>query len=94
MCTPMGRCIQATCANCATCVSAVSTFVQSQQKVTAAADVKANFIAQASQIAAGLTDSMQAAFSADIIANAIGASPAGNLGKKAGSLCMQMQCEY
>jgi hypothetical protein len=93
----MGKCITADCNTCATCVSAVSSFVQSQQQVTKAGDVQANFNAQSSQIAAGLTTDMKSTFDANNIkstADAIAASPAGNLGKKAGSLCMQMQCEF
>jgi hypothetical protein len=92
----MGKCIKADCPTCAACVSAVSSFVQSQQQVTKASDVRANFNAQSSQIAAGLTTDMKTTFNADNVqktADAIAASPAGNLGKKAGSLCMKMQCE-
>lgn len=91
-CAFMGTCTKdATCTNCATCVAAVSSFVRSQQKQKDAAAVAAAWTAQQSSIAAALGSSLKVADAA-AVATAIANSYQGNLGKRAGSLCTQMQC--
>ena len=90
-CYPLGACLaSATCPNCAACVAAVGSFVKGQQSLATAAEAAANWDARSSSI----VDSLQlgtvdtAAVKAVILA-----SPNGNVGKRAGSLRAQMQCE-
>lgn len=92
-CSPIGRCVQATCTNCALCVAAVGPFVKSQQSLMDAKAVAANWAAQADQLVNvinGIT--VTADWKAGVSA-AIAASPYGNIGKRAGALCSQMECE-
>jgi hypothetical protein len=91
----MGRCsAAATCANCATCVRAVGDFVETQQHILDAATVAANFGAAAPSILVGLGDLKASVTDLAGIQAAIRLSNSGNMGKRAGALCAQMQCEY
>jgi hypothetical protein len=89
----IGSCIETNCSSCATCVKAVSSYVMSQQEVSSRTEVAANFLKQYSNISAGLKGLAFTRANADTVAAAINSSHAGNIGRKAGGLCMQMQCE-
>lgn len=94
-CTYIGKCVAAaTCTNCAKCVAAVLPFVRSQQGVMDPAAVASAWTARSAVIiaAVGAGDVDAAVVSAATAA--ISASPNGNLGKRAGALCNQLQCKF
>jgi hypothetical protein len=92
-CTRLGKCkASATCANCAKCVVAVGAFVRGQQLLTTAGAVADNWKAQGAAIVAAI-DVTGADVDVAAVEEAIRLSPGGNIGKRAGSLCAQMQCE-
>lgn len=90
----MGKCAAAAnCTNCASCVAAVASFVNSQKDAVGSAAVAAAWDAQFSSIKSALGalgDTLDPA----AVKTAISNSRDGNLGKRAGSLCTQMQCKW
>lgn len=92
----MGTCAAgASCANCGRCVAAVADFVRSQLKATDAAAVSAAFTAALPDIKAKLgSDLIVLPEVTAAIPGAIQASYQGNLAKRAGALCTQMQCKW
>jgi hypothetical protein len=72
----------------------VSSFVQSVQQVADAGTVASAFLQQSDGIKAALGDLGQSLTDVSSIRDAIASSNAGNLGRRAGSLCTQMQCKW
>lgn len=91
VCTRLGQCkASATCVNCAKCVAGVGAFVRAQQLLTTADAVADNWKAQGQAIATAIDAGDVDVATVEV---AIRSSPGGNIGKRAGSLCAQMQCE-
>jgi hypothetical protein len=87
VCTNIGVCKGATPATCQTCLTSMNTFVRQQLSATDAAAVAAAFNIHCNSIAGAVAADCTAA------ANAIRASPYGNIGKRAANLCSRIFSE-